>query len=355
MRTEINQFAFTGQNFYCGVDTHKKNWTVTIETDDMALKTFSQESDSSILVRYLKKNYPGGNYIVGYEAGYFGYGLQRELAALGISCMVIHPADIPTTHKEKDQKQDARDSRKIARAIKNKEVTPIWVPSVPVEQDRQLLRARHTLTKDQTRTKNRIKAILQLDQISYPLAFSHAGSHWSKRFITWLEGLVLAHSSGTEALQLQVRHLQYHRSELLLISKKIRDLSKSERYVKNCNKLINIQGIGVLTAMTFLTEIGDIFRFKNSDAFRSYIGMVPRTNSSGEKDYHGKITNRANAYLRFLLVEAAWVAIRSDPYYLNMYRQFMKRMKANKALIRVAGKIANRIFYCLRSEKSHIN
>jgi transposase len=265
--------------------------------------------------------------------------------------MVIHPADIPTTHKEKDQKRDARDSRKIARAIKNKEVTPIWVPSIPIEQDRQLIRARHSLTKDQTRTKNRIKAILQLYRINYPGVFSQKGSHWSLRFIRWLEELRLEEPSGTEALQLQVRHLQYHRSELLLISKKIKALSINERYEKNCEKLINISGIGVLTAMSFLTEIGDVFRFNNTDAFRSYIGLIPRTNSSGEKDYHGSITHRANSYLRFLLVEAAWVAIRSDPYYLHLYRQYRKRMKDNRALIRVAGKLANRIFYCLKSNK----
>lgn len=350
MRTEISQFAFTGQNFYCGVDTHKKNWTVTIETDDIVLKTFSQEPDSSALVRHLKKNYPGGNYIVGYEAGYFGYGLQRELTSLGISCLVIHAADIPTTYKEKDQKQDARDSRKIARAIKNKEVKPLWVPSVAQEQDRQLNRTRHLLVNDQTRTKNRIKAMLQLNQISYPEAFKQKGSHWSKRFINWLEDIRLAEPSGTEALQTQVRHLLYHRSELLLLSKRIRELSKGERYVTAYTKMIRLHGIGMLTAMAVLTEVGDIVRFKNPDAFRSYVGLIPHTNSTGDKDHRGPITKRANTHLRYLLVEAAWMAIRSDPYYLNMYLGFKQRMNGNKAVIRVAGKLANRIYYCMKCE-----
>lgn len=350
MQTQSKQFDFSGQNFYCGFDTHKKNWTVTIETDNLALKTFTQDADPELLVQHLRKNYPGGNFIAGYEAGYFGYGIQRKLESMGVHCLVMHPADIPTTNKDKDQKRDPRDSRKIARALRNKEVSAIWIPPVALEQDRQLLRTRRSLSKDQTRTKNRIKAFLQIHGIKYPEFFSQKGSHWSARFIKWLEGVRLNELSGSEALQSYVRHLQFLRSEILTVSRKIRGLTKNSQYEKTYYRLIKIKGLGMITAMTLLTEIGDIHRFKNPDNFRSFIGLIPSSKSSGEKDYQSRITKRANSQLRFLLVEAAWIAIRNDSYYLNLYKQYRKRMRDNQALVRTAGKLANKIYYCMKDE-----
>jgi transposase len=350
MKTQSKQIDFSGQNFYCGVDTHKKNWMVTIETDDFALKTFSQNADPDLLVKYLRKNYPGGNFFIGYEAGYFGYGPQRKFESLGINCVILHPADIPTSNKDRDQKRDPRDSRKIAKALKNHEVVPIWVPPLSLEQDRQLLRTREKLSKDKTRIKNRIKAFLQLYGINYPQAFSQPGSHWSARFIKWLDMLELKESTGTEALRSLIRCLRFQRSEILNVSKQIRKISQSDKYNKQYLKLIKKPGIGMITAMTILTETGNIHRFKNADNFRSFMGIVPRAHDSGDKEHSGKITKRANTHLRYLLVESTWMAIRYNPYYLNIYKNYRKRMKENKALIRTAGKLTNELFYSLKEE-----
>lgn len=350
MQTQSKQIDFSGQNFYCGLDTHKKSWTVTIQTEDLVLKTFSQEADPKVLAKYLRRNYPGGIFSAGYEAGYFGFGIQRKLESMGINCIVINPADIPTTNKDKDQKRDPRDSRKIANALKNKDVLPIWVPSVAAEEDRQLLRTREKLLVDQTRVKNRIKAFLQIHGIKNPEAFSQPGSHWSARFIKWLSEIQLNEPTGTESLRCMVRCLQFQRGELLTLSRKIKVLSGTDRYKINYLKLIKISGIGMIIAMTLLTEIGDIHRFKNADHFRAFIGLIPRSNDSGEKEHPGKMTKRANSHLRFLLVESTWMAIRFNSYYLHIYKNYKQRMKENKALIRTAGKLANQIYFTLKHE-----
>jgi transposase len=350
MQTQSKQVDFSGQNFYCGIDVHKKTWAVTIETEDIVLKTFTQESDPELLIKYLNRNYPGGNYIAGYEAGYFGFNLYRHFKENGINCLVINPADVPTSHKEKDQKRDPIDSRKIARAIRTGEAKAIWVPSVALEQDRQLMRTRRILTKDQTRVKNRIKAFLQMHGIKYPDSFNNRQSHWSLRFINWLEQIKLNESSGTEALQSMVRNLKFIRNEILIVSKKIRLLSQDDRYQQNFIRLIKIPGIGLLTAMIILTEVGDIKRFKNADKFRSFIGFIPRSSSSGEKDYQGRITNRGCLYLRALITESAWITVQKDPFYLHLYNQYKKRMKSNKAIVRTAVKLTNRIYYTLKTK-----
>jgi transposase len=350
MQTQSKQLDFSGQNFYCGIDVHKKNWAVTVETEDIVLKTFTQESDPEFLIKYLRRNYPGGTYIAGYEAGYFGFSLQRQFKEKGINCIVINPADIPTSNKEKDQKRDPIDSRKIARALRTGSANPIWIPSIALEQDRQLMRTRRIMTKDQTRIKNRIKAFLQMHGIKYPESFKNKQSHWSRRFIKWLEQIKMVESSGTESLQSMVRNLNFMRNEILIVTRKIRLLSEDNRYKQNFLKLLRIPGIGLLTAMIILTEIGDIKRFKNADRFRSFIGFIPRSSSSGEKDYQGRITNRGCLYLRALLTESAWITIQKDPYYLQLYNHYKKRMKPNKAVVRTAVKLTNRIYYTLKTE-----
>ena len=232
MQTQSKQLDFSGQNFYCGIDTHQKTWTVTIQTDVILLKTFTQNPEPMILSNYLRKHYPGGNYIAGYEAGYFGYGIQRDFESLGIKCFVLHAADVPTSQKDKEQKRDPRDSRKIAKALKNNEVVPIWVPPLSLEQDRQLLRTREKLTTDYTRIKNRIKAALQFNGIKYPEAFNVKGSHWSWKFIQWLNNLELNEPTATEAMRSRVRYIIFLRGELLTTLQQIRKLSKNVRYSK---------------------------------------------------------------------------------------------------------------------------
>jgi transposase len=350
MQPQITKIDFSGQTFYCGIDMHRKSWTIAIEAEDVSMRPFVQDPDPDILVHHLKKNYPGASIIAGYEAGYFGYWAQRKLQASGIKCLVINPADIPTTNKEKDQKRDPSDSRKIARALRSKDVNAIWIPPVSLQDDRQFMRTRKALSKDQTRIKNRIKALLQMNGIQYPVQFSKKGSHWSRRFIHWLEEIRLTEETGTEALQTLLRNLNFLRSELLAISRKIRKLAQSPSYQAVYERLLKVSGIGMVAAMTLLTEIGDIRRFRSTDHFRSYLGLIPSAHNSGEKEHSGRITSRANRILRDILVESTWVAIRTNTTYLSFYRQYRSRMKDNNALIRTAGKLANQIYFVFKME-----
>ena len=350
-QAQVNQVSFDGQNFYCGIDVHKKSWTVTIETNDIRLKTFSQNPDPALLFRYLEKHYPGGSYIAGYEAGYFGFGIQRKLSELGIECQVLHAADIPTTHKEKEQKQDPRDSKKIARTIRTDSGNSIWIPSKQQECDRQLIRTRKKLVSKLTRVKTQVKSFLVFHGITFPPEFS-GDIRWSSKFVKWLDEIQLEEENGTHALRTYCHELEFLRSELARVDRLIKRMASSKRYESVFQKLIKISGIGYVTAMTFLTEIGDITRFKDTDNFRSYVGVIPSSHSSGENDRQGKITNRANVHLRSLVMEMAWIAVRRDSYYLTKFQHHCKKMKANKAIVRVANSLVNRIYYIMKMEQS---
>ena len=127
MQELINKKAFKEKKIYIGIDVHKTSWKVTIMLDEITHKTFSQDPNSRILAEYLQRNFPGGTYLSAYEAGFCGFSVHRALLNEGTNNIVVNPADIPVTDKEKRQKEDKRDSRKIARGLRNSELVAIHV------------------------------------------------------------------------------------------------------------------------------------------------------------------------------------------------------------------------------------
>ncbi|MFH0865519.1 MAG: IS110 family transposase, partial [Bacteroidota bacterium] len=85
MRTQSNKLDFTGQNIYAGFDVHLKNWRVTIMTEHLTHRTFTQPPKPETLHQYLAKNFPGGTYHSAYEAGFCGYWIHNKLKSLGIN------------------------------------------------------------------------------------------------------------------------------------------------------------------------------------------------------------------------------------------------------------------------------
>src|SRR4051812_37265518 len=117
MKSKIKQLDFTGETIFTALDVHKKNWRVTTGSKEFELEHYTQNPKPKDLARHLKKRYPGAKYIVAYEAGFCGFGIQRFLKEEGIDCIIVNAADIPTSNKEKRRKQDKIDSRKNIQTI----------------------------------------------------------------------------------------------------------------------------------------------------------------------------------------------------------------------------------------------
>jgi transposase len=354
MKPQSNKLAFKDQNIYVGFDVHKNNWSVTILTDYLTHKTFSQDPKPDLLHQYLEKNFPGGNYFSAYEAGFCGYWIHNRLMELGINSIVVNPADVPTTGSERDQKNDPVDSRKIARSLRNNELKAIWVPPLKTLEDRTLLRTRAILVKDITRYKNRIKSFINFHGIEIPESFLKSGSHWSKRFMDWLDSIEMKENSGKESLCAIVKAAKDLRSNLLEVTKKIKALSKTEAYQKNVGFLISIPGVGLITAMILLTELGSIERFSNTDQLCKFVGFIPSMHDSGENKKAGNITKRGHSILRYALIESAWTAARMDPVLLKAYNEHCKHMEPNDAIIRVAKKLLKRISFVLKKQELYV-
>ena len=134
-----NKLDFWGQSIYVGLDVHKKSWSVSIFSEQCEHKKFTQPRETDKLAHYLKRNFPGANYHSVYEAGFSGFWTHNQLQEHGVNCIVVHPADVPTTNKERRSKRDRIDCRKLARSLRNGELQGIYVPTRPQLEDRSLV------------------------------------------------------------------------------------------------------------------------------------------------------------------------------------------------------------------------
>jgi transposase len=342
---------FTGQNIYVGIDTHSKTWMVSIYSDEFELKTFGQEPDVDRLENYLRKHYPNANLKLAYESGFCGFWIQRSFAKKGITCNVVHAADVPGSNKELIRKTDKVDSRKIAKGLKNNDLNYIFIPDEQLESDRQLLRSRIRIVKDTTSVKNRIKAFLKFKGIDIPGEYK--SNKWSKKFITWLKNIEHSNISSKTAFGSYMDELFFLLQKQMQLDKAIKALANSENYSGNMHLLTAVPAIGLLSAMTLLTELGDINRFQKQDHLYSYCGLTPDCHSSGDMERIGKVSRRGNIFIKTVLIECAWVAVRKDPALLLYYKQQLFKMDRNKAIIKVARKLLNRIRYVLKNKAEY--
>jgi transposase len=338
--SNLSKPDFTGQHIYAGMDVHKKNWGISIMTEHSTHKTFSQPPDPAVLSNYLQRNFPGATYHAAYEAGYSGFWIHDQLRQNGIDCMVVNPADVPTKDKERSGKTDKVDCRKLARCLRNGELEGIYVPS------------RRSMVRKQVRCKNQIKSLLAFYGIHLPNDIVH--SNWSYKFIHWIESIQMERASGNYVFKVYLYELDQLRKVVTALNRQIRILARTDEYKTNVQLLKTVPGISTLTAMTLLTELFNIDRFQSLDKLASYIGLVPDTDSSGENDTTKGMTNRKNRFLRFLIIEDAWIAVRQDPALLMAFERLTKKMPKTRAIIHIARKLLNRIRYVLKNQKEYV-
>jgi transposase len=343
MYQEGRKLDFAGQHVFVGLDVSNRSWTVSIHTQSCEHKTFSQPPRVEALVGYLHRHFPGAQYHCVYEAGYHGFWIHQRLTEQGIECWVVNPADVPTKHKEVDRKTDQVDARKLARSLRSGEIDPLYVPRRSALEDRGLVRMRHHVTKKQTRCKNQIKAWLRFYGMEIPLEYSQG--YWSRRFTRWLEERRFERESGQHAFTALLSELQELRKKTADLTKAIRHLASTPCYVHVVKLLVSVPGISVLSAMVFVTEIVDIRRFTNLDRLARFVGLVPGEYSSGGRITSTGLSHRSNRFLRHVLIECAWVAVRHDPALLLTFQTLSHRMPKQQAIIRIARKLLNRIRY----------
>jgi transposase len=347
---DINKFI-ENKMVFCGIDIHKTQWNLCYFCDGEVLEKFPIQNNFEQLTGHTEKYYDSANSIhFVYEAGFSGFWLYRKLSALGYECLITPPNRIPSTLEK--VKTDKKDAEKLARFLAGGLLKKVFVPSPSMESDRQLLRLRVAEKNKLTRVKNQINSLLYLHGLMWS---AETGSRWTKRFISWLEGLEFKEQNFRYILDKHLEEYHFLRTQIANITKTIRDLSRSRYYQKYFQDLTTCKGIGLITAMTFLLELGDISRFPNSISFSSYLGLTPSQHSSGEHIRLGHITREGNAHLRRVLIESAWTVIRYDPFLREKYERIKARgTNGKKAIVAVARSLAIRLRRCLLNDEPYV-
>ena len=238
--------------------------------------------------------------LVCYEAGPCGYWLYRELLAQGIECVLVAPSQIPKTANNTRIKNDRRDAVMLARLLRAGELTAVWVPDETHEAMRDLVRARHACSNDRRRARQRIQSFL----LKYHLAY--AGKAWTRQHRVWLSDRSFGLASQQIAFQSYVNALEQIESRMGELEEQIRLLLGDWALTSQVVALQALRGVGLVVAVSFVCEVGDIRRFEHPRQLMAYLGLVPGEYSSGSKVRGRGITKVGNRHLRSLLFEAAW-------------------------------------------------
>jgi transposase len=288
---------------FVGLDVHKTSISVAVthknspEVDFWGVIPNSPEAISKLFKKFtdLKK------VIFCYEAGPCGYGIYHQITASGASCFVVAPSLIPTKPGERI-KTDKRDCLKLARLLKNGELTPVRVPSEQQEALRDILRARQDAVKDYSRKR------VQLTMFLLRLGFTppQGVNPWTLNHRKWLESIKFKLHFQQVCLIVHLRSIDEAKAKIAYLENEIIPAVENVVDKKLLQALQTLRGVGLITAATFIAEVGDFARFQKADQLMAFAGLVPSEFSTGSSRRQGKITKTGNSILRYIAVESSW-------------------------------------------------
>lgn len=303
----------------------------------------------SLLLEFLdelKRKHRCKRIVFAYEASGQGYGLSDLLHQNGVECYVLSPNQLPKTPKSARQKTDSKDAQMLLEQLRGhvlagNKLPVVWIPPQRLRDDRELVRARIDVADDTTRIKLQILSMLKRYGIEKPSWYT---TRWPKRFVAWLgERAGELDAVVRPMLESLIERFELYRREQARLEKAIRLLSLEDRYRDACEGLRKLPGVGLLVAMSFLTELGDCTRFSNRREVAAYLGLCPSSFESGEADDRkGRITRQGPARLRKMLCQAAWTSIRDSEEVASDYYRIKsgKPGRTKKALVAIMRKLS---------------
>ena len=296
----------------------------------------------------------GAQVVFAYEASCQGLGLYDQLSEAGFRCHVLAPTRIARSVKHRRQKTDEKDAERIleilrAHVLAGNELPDVWIPDKQTRDDREIVRCRLELADKQIVVKNQIRTLLKRNGMRQP---TDVGKGWTNAYRAWLRGLVkcdtaLGHWAGVAVGSL-LRQLDCIEVEIGVLDEQVKVLSVGQRYRKPMRELTKLKGVGLLTAMVFLTEMGDLARFCNRRQVGAYLGLVPSSDETGEgQQRKGHITRQGSPRVRKVLCQATWARVRTDTNEQLVYGRICAKNPKHKkiAVVGVMRRLAVRMWH----------
>ena len=321
-----------------GCDLHARQQTLAMldtETGEVVNHTLAHEGNS---VREFYAQLPKP-VRVGLEATGSMYWFLNLLEELGVDYQVGDAAKIRAAEPRK-QKHDRRDAELILKLLAESRFPAIWMPTKEQLDLRVLLLHRHHWVRLRTRVQNALQAMALANGLR------RGSSLWSDQGQHTIARLPLAPHSAYRRDALQSMYARME-AEIEKLNGRVEEQARQRPHAR---RLMTHPGVGPVTALATEVFLGDPQRFADGKALASYVGMIPREYSSGERQRLGGLTKQGSPLLRFLWGEAAAHAARRDPELQRFYRRKLAQKGLGKARVAVARKLGIRLWILLRDQ-----
>ena len=235
---------------------------------------------------------------------------------LGVQNAVIAPSLMPRRPGD-PVKTDRRDAVQLSRLLRSGDLTPVWVPDQAKESLRDLARARDDARVDGLRARHQLGKFLSRQGISAPPA---VGRSWSAKHQAWLNTLAFQEVAAQVTFDDYLASVRAAGERVRRMEAALVECAAEGRHPDLLRALQPLRGVGFVTAVTIVAEVGDLRHFQRAAEFMAYAGLVPTEHSSGATRRQGHITKAGNRLLRHVLVEATHHA-RLQPAVSSALRQ----------------------------------
>jgi transposase len=284
----------------------------------------------------------GAPVLIGMEATGNSQWFIELVEDMGHAIWIGDAAQIRASYVRK-QKTDKRDAAHLLKLVLENRFPKLWTPVREQRDLRQLVLHRHNLVEIRSRVKN------ELQHLSLNKGMQRKHKLWTQAGMKMLRELPLKPWAACRREDLL--------GLLRMLDQQIGELDGAVQKAAEENpaaKLLMTQpGVGPNTALAYVLTIGDVSRFPRGKQVASYLGLIPREESSGGRQKLGAITKQGNRMLRSLLVEAAQIAVRFDPEIRKEYLHRCHRKAKGVAKVAAARKLAVRLYWMLRSQVAY--
>lgn len=246
--------------------------------------------------------------------------------------------------KASGRKTDQRDAYELARRLRIGDIQRSATAYHPTDEEyglRQLERRRHELVKLRTSLIVQIRALLRAHRAEQP-----KGDLYSSKNLEQLPGVELPTEHETQVLRVMSQVLTSAQDAVRQLDELV---DRAARTNADISALKRLPYVGPITSVTIWAELGDVTRFKNAKAVASYVGFVPRVNSSADNRHHGRIVNHGNRELRYVLGEWAVQLLSRHPTVKAWAEPWLRRMPKNKLRVALARKLIVGVWRTMRT------
>lgn len=231
-------------------------------------------------------------------------------------------------------KTDREDALNVAELLAAGRLPTAWAPPSDIAALRDVTRHRHYLSRQHARVLHRVKSIMAQVNRPGPARLKAAGL---LRYLKAQRDKLPGHL--VDQLEMAVDELVLLERQLDRIDTRLKARLQEPRFRETVRRLMSFPGVAWVLAGTILAEVGDFGRFDHRDGLTRYAGLDPRLFSSADTTRTGRIAKCGSRELRWALVQAAWVAVRCDEGYRQLWLRIRKRNDGKRAIIAIARRL----------------